>query len=251
MPPGIPPPLFPLVRSVGRQPCRPTLLLASWQLPRQHQTTHKQTNTTPPSVVNKPRFSSQPQHNTHSSHSDSARNMPPPPSPLPPLPPPPPPPLFPASSSIPGTSSATKPLSPLASNPNPPPDDARLVSLLIYNGHPFADHWEYFVASPWDPDVGVVIQAAGDVRGGFWLEVKRGWDLRREGRGCSVRRVPLAWVGRGWFEPVEGVFGDENGVVVVEGQARCGFERALFEVPAPGKTLRAVEEMKVSWRAKV
>ena len=176
-----------------------------------------------------------------------------PPSP-PPLPPPPPPPLFPASSSIATTSSTTNPpppLPPLASNPNSHPDDARLVSLLVYNGHPFADHWEYFIASPWDADVGVVIQAAGDVRGGFWLEVKRGWDLRGEGRGCSVRRVPLAWVGRGWFEPAEGVFGDRDGLMVVEGQAKCGFERVLFEVPAPGKTLRAVEEVKVGWTAKV
>ncbi len=159
-----------------------------------------------------------------------------------PPPPPPPPPLFPTLASIAATSSGTKPLPPLLSNPNTHSDDARLVSLLIYNGHPFADHWEYFVESPWDADVGVVIQAAGDVRGGFWLEVKRGWDLRGEGRGSSVRRVPLAWVGKGWFEPMEGVFGDRDGVVVVEGHARCGFEKVLFEVPAPRKTLRAVED---------
>ncbi|KAG7289956.1 hypothetical protein NEMBOFW57_006334 [Staphylotrichum longicolle] len=90
--------------------------------------------------------------------------------------------------------------------PTTGPPNSLLVSLLIYNGWPFADHWEYFIAAPHTPGgpsgdkddvVGVVIQAAGDVRAGFWLEVKRGWSLGlelgdRDGRGS--RRNCQTWV---------------------------------------------------------
>ncbi|KAK4201208.1 hypothetical protein QBC40DRAFT_62995 [Triangularia verruculosa] len=47
-----------------------------------------------------------------------------------------------------------------------PPNSVSL-SLLIYNGWPFANHWEYFIVSPIDPNIGVVMQAAGNVRKGF------------------------------------------------------------------------------------
>jgi hypothetical protein len=81
-----------------------------------------------------------------------------------------------------------------------------------------------------------------------------------------ARRVPLAWVDARLFEvdgdghggdggeggPREGVqsvfHGSREGEVMVEGRPRCEFERMLFKVPAPGKTLRAVdvEEVEVS-----
>lgn len=59
----------------------------------------------------------------------------------------------------------------------------------------------------------------------------------------------MGWVRRELFEPVEGVFGGNDGgdgdvEEVVEGVARCEFERVLFRVPAPGKTLRAVGDGK-------
>jgi hypothetical protein len=123
------------------------------------------------------------------------------------------------------------------------------VSLLVYNGWPFADHWEYFVASPSDPNgsTGVVIQAAGDMREGFRLEVKRGWDLdAAEGNSdTSSRRpdekIPLGWVVGECVSPCEEVFGVQEGGrggQVVEGEARCELERIMFKVPAPEKTLR-------------
>jgi hypothetical protein len=41
---------------------------------------------------------------------------------------------------------------------------------------------------------------------------------------------------------VRGVFdGGSHGAVVVERVPRCEFERILFKVPAPEKTLRAVD----------
>ncbi|KAK4104416.1 hypothetical protein N658DRAFT_463895 [Parathielavia hyrcaniae] len=162
----------------------------------------------------------------------------PPPSPPPP---PPPPPAFPN----PNLTQNSKKASNLSSNPvlslpevlQPGPPNSVLVSLLVYNGWPFADHWEYFVAAPWGSDFGVVVQAAGDVRAGFWLEAKRGLCLR--GGGSAPRRMPLAWVDGRLFDA--DVDAEENGGVVVEGTPRCEFERMLFKVPAPRKTLRAVD----------
>ncbi|KXX79507.1 hypothetical protein MMYC01_205212 [Madurella mycetomatis] len=110
--------------------------------------------------------------------------------------------------------------------------NSRLVELLIYNGWPFADHWEYFVANSCasHPDVGTVIQAAGNVRDGFWLEIKRGWDLSVAENRVDTR-IGLGWVGEEYFQAEEG--DDETGPV-------CEFERALFKVPAPEKSLRVV-----------
>ncbi|KAH6641894.1 hypothetical protein F5144DRAFT_150278 [Chaetomium tenue] len=202
---------------------------------------------------------------------------------MPPPPPPPPPPPNPPTNLLPSTTNPNP--NPIPPPPLPPrPPSTTLVSLLIYNGHPFADHWEYFVASPSLPhthqeygirDSGTVIQAAGNVRQGFWLEVKRGWDLEaevvgegqagRDGGRAVWKRVGLGWVGLGYFEGVGESVGNGNGYgnadgggdlvegvkkvfergkdgeVVVEGVARCEFERALFKVPAPEKTLRTVD----------
>ncbi|KAL2158279.1 hypothetical protein VTH06DRAFT_4600 [Thermothelomyces fergusii] len=227
----------------------------------------------------------------------------------PPPPPPPPPLLFPipgrpqkgtdAASSGPTNSPSLPPLGGGAPDTGPP--GTVLVSLLVYNGYPFADHWEYFVAPspasapacataggaspPSDPPrpdpqsapavVGTAIQAAGDVRSGFWLEVRRGYrvqgcELDRRGRSSPVgvggvgvgagvpRRVGLAWVSEELFRAdveadVEGsggagggrartVFeGTEDGEVLVEREPRCEFERILFRVPAPEKTLRSID----------
>ncbi|KAK4121201.1 hypothetical protein N657DRAFT_577813 [Parathielavia appendiculata] len=158
----------------------------------------------------------------------------------PPLQPPPPPPPPPALT-VPNLNGkdnkvSTSPSNPVPSPPEVPqtgPPNSLLVSLLMYNGWPFADHWEYFVASPRDPNKGLVVQAAGDVRGGFRLEVKRGFSLRIDDASREYMH------GVGCFP---GVFeGEKDGDVVVEGTPRCEFERTLFKVPAPGKTLRAVD----------
>ncbi|GAB1315259.1 hypothetical protein MFIFM68171_05469 [Madurella fahalii] len=152
---------------------------------------------------------------------------------IPPPPPPPPPPSGPPRQGWQVTAvSAPKPKLDVPPTAPPHTPNSRLVELLIYNGWPFADHWEYFVAGSHasNPDVGTVIQAAGNVRDGFWLEIKRGCDLSvAENRVDS--RIGLGWVGEEYFHAVEGE--DPKGPV-------CGFERVLFKVPAPERSLRAV-----------
>jgi hypothetical protein len=108
----------------------------------------------------------------------------------------------------------------------------------------------------------------GGSGGGATADGDRGRPLRgsdnsgREGGRGVAKRVPLAWVDGRLFEAddgyggdgedgegdggasrrVRGVFeGGKDGEVVVEGRARCEFERMLFRVPAPEKTLRAVD----------
>jgi hypothetical protein len=159
----------------------------------------------------------------------------PPSAPPPPPPPPLPQPNFNQIPIIPASASTSKPTPPhLNIPPTPPTPNARLVSLLIYNGWPFADHWEYFIASSPSnanpADIGTVITAAGNVRVGFNLEIKRGWDLGAEGNKPDGR-VGLGWVGGQYFE------GHDDG----KGLPGCEFERAVFRCPAPGKTLRSVE----------
>lgn len=98
--------------------------------------------------------------------------------------------------------------------------------------------------------------------------MKRGWDFEAgvhgDGRGVW-KRVGLGWVGLGYFDEgggsiggdegdgdadgdegsvgkVRGLFeGGKGGEAVVERMARCEFERMLFKVPAPEKTLRTVD----------
>lgn len=131
------------------------------------------------------------------------------------------------------------------------PSNSVLVSLLIYNGWPFADHWEYFVGSPNSPDVGVVVQAAGDVREGFWLEIKRGWDLSLfDGQRQVEKKVPLGWILQELVQPLDEVF-RKDAEPVIQQQPKCELERALFKVTAPEKTLRDANEDLVDRRARI
>lgn len=159
-----------------------------------------------------------------------------------------PPPPFPTNFVRPRSTPSSKPI--LTIPLTPPSPNSRLVFLLVYNGWPFADHWEYFIPSAPstnDTNIGTVIQAKGNVRDGFELEIRRAWDLNQE--GCVPdEKVGLGWVGEGLFEGLSsglkgearddgGERGDETGVgkgPVFE------FERYLFKVPAPEKTLRRV-----------
>ncbi|KAL5688554.1 hypothetical protein EMGR_000714 [Emarellia grisea] len=93
---------------------------------------------------------------------------------LPPPPPPPPPPL--SAGVVPAPASAPQPEPPTVAEQGPP--GAFLVELLIYNGHPFKDHWAYWVRSHTDKDLGVKIHATGDVRNGFEFEIKRSSNFR-------------------------------------------------------------------------
>ncbi|KAK4175390.1 hypothetical protein QBC36DRAFT_331633 [Triangularia setosa] len=162
------------------------------------------------------------------------------------LPPPSPPPLpHPGLLQTPASKHAPeqKPNTSLYVPTTGPPNSVSL-SLLIYNGWPFANHWEYYTASPIDPNIGVVMQAAGNVRKGFWLEIKRGWDISLpEQKPDQI--IGLGWVAGTLVEPLETVFrvGED---VVIEQEPKCQLERMLFKVPAPGKTLRDVIDDHVS-----
>ncbi|KAL1841532.1 hypothetical protein VTJ49DRAFT_6961 [Mycothermus thermophilus] len=206
--------------------------------------------------------------------------------PAPPLPPPPPPVSLP-NAPPPSTSTTHQPSHTPQSilTPNIPPTgppNTVLLSLLIYNGYPFCDHWEYFVSAPASApepsiapsvdashasDIGTVLQAKGNVREGFVLEVKRGWDISQPGQRPD-RVVRLGWVDRGLLEPVgEVLFGEGLGcsdervktgsdggrtpVIEENCEARCGFEKIVFRVPAPGKTLRDAEVDGVERRARI
>ncbi|KAG2412997.1 hypothetical protein HFD88_010556 [Aspergillus terreus] len=133
-------------------------------------------------------------------------------------PPPPPPPLIAKN-----TASSSAPTPPEV-HPNVPPGGF-LVELLIYNGAPFKDHWAYFIHPSKRSELGVLMEAAGDVRNGFKIEIDRSHDLAAN---PPTKRIPLQWVGHE-------LFGDDN--------PKPGFEASACKVEAPGKTLNAVDDI--------
>ncbi|PWY91834.1 hypothetical protein BO94DRAFT_461712 [Aspergillus sclerotioniger CBS 115572] len=153
-------------------------------------------------------------------------------------PPPPPPPL------------GSDRESTLLAAPRPPivagtgPAGAFMVQLLIYNGHPFKDHWAYWVCSHASPDYGVMIHATGDVRNGFKFEVKRGHDFRATQNPPS-KRIPLQWVSGEYFD--EGTILN-NGQYKIDNDPVCGFEASAHKVKAPGKSLNTTDSKKVTQR---
>ncbi|CAG8139100.1 unnamed protein product [Penicillium salamii] len=146
--------------------------------------------------------------------------------------PPPPPPPGPRQAAV-------RPQAPLppAVAPSGPPG-AFLVELLIYNGAPFKDHWSYWVRSHQDPDLGVLIHAAGDVRNGFRFEIKRGHDFQATGN-LPTKRIPLQWVGKEFFIE-KAMF--NSGQYKVDQTPVCYFEASAHKVKVPEKTLRAVDD---------
>ncbi|KAJ5343376.1 uncharacterized protein N7506_003200 [Penicillium brevicompactum] len=128
------------------------------------------------------------------------------------------------------------PLPPAVAASGPP--GAFLVELLIYNGAPFKDHWSYWVRSHQDPDLGVLIHAAGDVRNGFRFEIKRSHDFRATGN-LPTKRIPLQWVGKEFFIE-KAMF--NSGQYKVDQTPVCYFEASAHKVKVPEKTLRAVDD---------
>ncbi|KAL3474617.1 hypothetical protein BJX99DRAFT_260216 [Aspergillus californicus] len=109
-----------------------------------------------------------------------------------------------------------------------------MVNLLIYNGHPFKDHWAYFIQSHENPNLGVKIHATGSVSAGFVFEIKRSHNLQTT-EDVPTKKVPLQWVAGALFD---------QEALVCEGEERIeyapvgDFERALYKVDVPGKSLR-------------
>jgi hypothetical protein len=114
-----------------------------------------------------------------------------------------------------------------------------LLELLVYNGAPFNDHWAYLLRSSHDSNIGVYIDAQGDVRNGFDLQVKRQHDVSQESPQPSSR-IPLQWI--------EGRFANEQTIPVGEDgtgyqlKPISEFERSVLKVKAPTKTLNAVAQ---------
>ncbi|KAK5993518.1 hypothetical protein PT974_06950 [Cladobotryum mycophilum] len=125
--------------------------------------------------------------------------------------------------------------------PEPPavastgPVGAFLVELLTYNGHPFKDHWAYFVRSHASPDIGVKIHATGSVANGFEFEVKRYHNLN-DTTDVPTKRIPLQWIDAGYFDQDAML---NFGQAKIDNVPVCGFEASLYKVPAPEKTLNS------------
>ncbi|KAK0666964.1 hypothetical protein QBC41DRAFT_229372 [Cercophora samala] len=168
------------------------------------------------------------------------------------LPPPPPPPPLPPPELLQPPASKNAPQqkpSPDLNVPSTGPPNSVSLSLLVYNGWPFANHWEYFIASPTHPNVGVILQAAGNVKDGFWLEVKRGWDISLPGQKPD-QILRLGWVPKSRVEPLGSVFrvGEDQ---VIELEPKSELEKTLFKVPAPDKTLRDAVDDQIDRRSKI
>lgn len=129
--------------------------------------------------------------------------------------------------------------------PKPPvvsptgPEGAFLVELMMYNGSPFKDHWAYWISSRVNPDVGVAMDAAGDVRSGFEFQIRRNLDLT-DSSNQPWKRVPLQWVDGKHFDEARMFNGGEFKVDTVP---VCGFEASAHKVKVPEKSLNSVEEM--------
>ncbi|KAF9892152.1 hypothetical protein FE257_002558 [Aspergillus nanangensis] len=145
-----------------------------------------------------------------------------------PAPPPPPLPST-TSGSISNTEKALHPPTVTQTGPL----GALMVELLIYNGHPFKDHWAYWVCSRTSSHHGVKIHATGDVRNGFKFEVKRSLDLRTR-EETPTKRVPLQWVDGQYFDE-KSMF--NGGQYTIDDVPVCRFESSAYKIGAPGKSL--------------
>lgn len=106
------------------------------------------------------------------------------------------------------------------------PAGALLAELVIYNGSPFMDHWAYFIRSSTDPSVGVYINAAGDVRNGFEIEIERNYNFDLTSR-APPKRIPLQWIDARYID--ERAMRD-NGVPKLDNNPVCPFEENALRV---------------------
>ncbi|KAJ5950333.1 uncharacterized protein N7479_008746 [Penicillium vulpinum] len=118
------------------------------------------------------------------------------------------------------------------------PTGAFMVELLIWNGSPFNDHWAYFVRSRADPNIGVKIHATGNVRNGFEFKIKRSENLQTTDDIPSTR-VPLQWLDAGYFDETTML---NDGKYKIDNMPVCRFERSVYAIKAPGKSLNTVSD---------
>ncbi|KAK4175362.1 hypothetical protein QBC36DRAFT_190060 [Triangularia setosa] len=113
-----------------------------------------------------------------------------------------------------------------------------LVTLAVYNGYPFKDHWAIFVRKSTTTQKGVLVHAQGDVRNGFIFEIKRNHDFAVTGNVPQM--IDLQWVDGHFFNQAMW----NNGVYKLErpGVPVCAFEASTARAPAPSRSLNPVEE---------
>ncbi|GFF36175.1 hypothetical protein IFM46972_04799 [Aspergillus udagawae] len=148
--------------------------------------------------------------------------------------PPPPPPPPPSAGGAPAPTLVPQPLA--VAEQGPP--GAFLVELLIFNGHPFKDHWAYWVRSHANKEIGVKIHATGDVRNGFEFEIKRSSNFHTT-EIPPTKRIPLQWVDGQYFDE-KAMF--NNGVYKIDSVPLCRFEASAHKIKAPGKSLNTTSD---------
>lgn len=123
------------------------------------------------------------------------------------------------------------------------PAGSFMIELLISYGHPFKDHWAYWVRSHSKHDIGVTIHATGDVRNSFIFEIKRSHNIGLSGE-ITWKRIPLQWVDAAYFDERAML---NNGVHKFDNQPVCAFDASTFKVQAPRKSLNTVQEVIFMW----
>ncbi|AEO56596.1 hypothetical protein MYCTH_2301693 [Thermothelomyces thermophilus ATCC 42464] len=150
-------------------------------------------------------------------------------------PPPPPPPPAPAP----------RPARNISRTVEPPdvkdagPAGYLLLSLAIFNGYPFKDHWGFFIHTSAASKKGIFLHAAGDVRHGFTFEIKRNLDFTKTSHEPTL--IKLQWVEGKYFST--DMWNRGEYVVETPGSPKCGFETIAKGVAPPGKTLNAVDDL--------
>ncbi|RSL69736.1 hypothetical protein CEP54_002105 [Fusarium duplospermum] len=115
----------------------------------------------------------------------------------------------------------------------------RTIFLIVYNNRLFPAHWVIWIPSQSDPNIGKIINAAGDVLTGFDITFERNYNISAENRPHQV--ISLGQVEDG---DVVDVPGDGSHRVESESQgdlvAWDPIEEAGLSIPAPVKSLRPV-----------
>jgi hypothetical protein len=44
---------------------------------------------------------------------------------------------------------------------------------MVFNAHPFKDHWAYWVRSHHSPKIGMMVHADGNISSGFKFDIRR------------------------------------------------------------------------------
>ncbi|KAK4203151.1 hypothetical protein QBC40DRAFT_318501 [Triangularia verruculosa] len=157
----------------------------------------------------------------------------------PPPPPPPPPAPAPAPRPTPITPASAQPWLTVAPPAlNRPRTGYILVSLAIYNGYPFKDHWAFFLRQSSSASNGILVHAEGNVRDGFIFEIKRNHDFAVTGNVPAL--IDLHWVDGRFFN--QGMWNNGHHRVERPGVPTCPFELSVARAPAPRRSLNPVEE---------